>query len=158
MIASSTYIEYYEQQYCRTLFIGLFSADVTISQGHLGAKLVEFSIAHIYCSVSCIELKLGLHDEEDITQQIITLYISLLGIFNNTTNLWPKNIEEKECLTQKENGMLWLTLQSKSFLKIFLSHTLLLIIELLPKSVSYPSSIHNFNNDNPPGSFCALMT
>ena len=43
-------------------------------------KLVEYSIAHISCSVSCIELKLGTNDEEDITQQIIILCISMLGI------------------------------------------------------------------------------
>ena len=30
-------------------------------------KLVEFSIAHISCSVSCIELKLGTNNEEGIT-------------------------------------------------------------------------------------------
>ena len=47
--------------------------NVTISQGHLGVKLVEFSIAHISCSVSCIELKLGTNDEEGIAQQIIAL-------------------------------------------------------------------------------------
>ena len=40
---SGTSIEYYIQQY-RTFFIGLLTADVTISQGHLGVKLVEFSI------------------------------------------------------------------------------------------------------------------
>ena len=46
MSTSSTSIEYYKKQYC-TLFIGLLTADVTISQGHLGFKLVEFSIGHI---------------------------------------------------------------------------------------------------------------
>ena len=60
-----TSIEYYEQQYC-TFFIDLLSADVTISQGHLGVKLVEFSIAHISCSESCIELKLGTNDDQHI--------------------------------------------------------------------------------------------
>ena len=35
----------------------------------------------ILCSVSCIELKLVTNDEEGITQQIITLCISKLGIF-----------------------------------------------------------------------------
>ena len=59
---------YYKQQYS-TLFIGWLTADVTISQGHLGVKQVEFSIAHISCSVWCIELKLGTNDEEGITQQ-----------------------------------------------------------------------------------------
>ena len=44
-------------------------------------KLVEFSIAHISCSVSCIGLKLGTNDAEGITQQIITFRISMLGIF-----------------------------------------------------------------------------
>ena len=77
--ASSTSIEYYKQQYW-TMFIGWLTADVTITQKHLGAKLVEFSIAHISCSVSCIELKLGTNDE-GITQQIISLCISMLGIF-----------------------------------------------------------------------------
>ena len=48
-IASSTYIEYYKQQHC-TLFIGWLSVDVTMSQGHLGGWLVEFSIAHISSS------------------------------------------------------------------------------------------------------------
>ena len=43
--------------------------------------LVEFSIAHISCSVSCTELKLGINDEEGITQQIITLCISVLEFF-----------------------------------------------------------------------------
>ena len=52
-----------------------------ISQKHLGVKLVEFFIAHISCSVSCIELKFGTIDEEGITQQIVTLCISVLGIF-----------------------------------------------------------------------------
>ena len=70
---SSTSIEYCKQQYC--------TAYVTISQKHLGVKLVEFSIAHISCSVSYIELKLGTNDEEGITQQIITLCISMLGVF-----------------------------------------------------------------------------
>ena len=40
------------------------------------ASLVEFSIAHISCSVSCVELTLGTNDEEGITQQIVTLCIS----------------------------------------------------------------------------------
>ena len=40
MSTSSTSIEYYKQQYC-TLFIGLLTADVTVSQGHLGVKLVK---------------------------------------------------------------------------------------------------------------------
>ena len=70
----------YIEQYC-TLFTGLLTADMTIPQGHLGFKLVEFSIAHISWSVSCIELELGTYDEEGITQQIITLFISMLGIF-----------------------------------------------------------------------------
>ena len=73
----------YIEQYC-TLFTGLLTAAVTIPQGHLvnlGFKLVEFSIAHISWSVSCIELELGTYDEEGITQQIITLFISMLGIF-----------------------------------------------------------------------------
>ena len=48
----------YIEQYC-TLFTGLLTADMTIPQGHLGFKLVEFSIAHISWSVSCIELELG---------------------------------------------------------------------------------------------------
>ena len=49
---------------------------------HKGVMLFEFSIAHISCSVSCkFELKLGTNDEEGITQQIITLCISMLGIF-----------------------------------------------------------------------------
>ena len=53
------------------------------SHGHLGVKLVEFSIAHIFWSASCIELKLGTNDVEGITQQIITRCrpISMLGIF-----------------------------------------------------------------------------
>ena len=80
-IARSTYIESYKQQHC-TLFIGCLSVDVTISQGHLGGWLVEFSIAHISSSsVPCIESKLGTNDQEDITQQIIALCISMLGIF-----------------------------------------------------------------------------
>ena len=54
-------------------------ADVTVSQGHLGVKKVEFSVAHISCSISCIELKLVTNDEKDITQQIKTLCISMLG-------------------------------------------------------------------------------
>ena len=41
MSTSSTAIKYYEQQYC-TLFVGLLTADVTISQGHLGVRLVNF--------------------------------------------------------------------------------------------------------------------
>ena len=45
MSTSSTSIVYYKQQYC-TLFIGLLTADVTISQGQLGVKVVEFSIAN----------------------------------------------------------------------------------------------------------------
>ena len=60
--ASSTSIEYYKQQYY-TMFIGWLTADVTISQKHLGAKLVEFSIAHSSCSVSSIELRHGTNDE-----------------------------------------------------------------------------------------------
>ena len=47
MSAIGTSIEYYMQQY-RTLFIGSLTADVTMSQGHLGVKLVEFSIFHIF--------------------------------------------------------------------------------------------------------------
>ena len=78
---SSTSIEYCKQQYCTMLVIGWLTADVTLSQKHLGVNLVEFSIAHISCSVSYIELKIGTNDEEDITQQIITLRISMLGIF-----------------------------------------------------------------------------
>ena len=46
MSTSSTSIECYKQQYC-ALFIGLLTADVTIFQGHLSVKLVEFSIGHI---------------------------------------------------------------------------------------------------------------
>ena len=76
---SSTSNEYYKQQYC-TMFIGCFFADVTISQKHLAAKQVEFSIAHISCSASCIELKLGTN-YEGITQQSISLCIPMLGIF-----------------------------------------------------------------------------
>ena len=48
---------------------------------HVGVKLFEFSIAHISCCVTCIELKLGTDDEEGITKQIRTLCISVLGIF-----------------------------------------------------------------------------
>ena len=62
----------------------LLTADVTIPnhiRGLLGVKLVEFSIAHISSSVSCIELKLDTDDEEGITKQIINLCISALGIF-----------------------------------------------------------------------------
>ena len=33
MSTTCTSIEYYKQQYC-TLFIGLLTADVTVSQGH----------------------------------------------------------------------------------------------------------------------------
>ena len=64
--------------------MGLLTADVTmpkISQGHIGVKLVAFSIAHIFSSVSGIELKLDTLDEEGITKQIIALCISVLGIF-----------------------------------------------------------------------------
>ena len=43
MSTSSTSIEHYRQRYC-TLLIGFVTADVTISQGHLGVKLVEFSL------------------------------------------------------------------------------------------------------------------
>ena len=43
MSTSNTSIEYYKQQYC-TLFIGLLTADVTISQGNLVVKLVKFSV------------------------------------------------------------------------------------------------------------------
>ena len=42
--------------------------------------LVEFSIAHISCIVSCIELKLGTNDEEDITQLIVPLCLSMVGM------------------------------------------------------------------------------
>ena len=82
MFTSSTSIEYYNQQYC-ILFIGWLSTDVTISQGnfHVGVKLVEFPIAHISWSVSCIELKLGTNGEEIITKQIITYCIEMLRNF-----------------------------------------------------------------------------
>ena len=80
MSTSSTSIEYYKQKYC-TLFIGWLTADVTKSECHLGVMLVEFSIAHISCSVSCIELKLGTNDEEGVTQQIIPLSTSVLESF-----------------------------------------------------------------------------
>ena len=43
MSTSNTSMKYYWQQYC-TLFIGLLTADVTVSQGHLGVKLVKFSV------------------------------------------------------------------------------------------------------------------
>ena len=49
----------------------------------LCVKLVEFSITHISCIISCIELKLGTNDEEGITEQIITYCISMLGTFLN---------------------------------------------------------------------------
>ena len=41
-------------------------------------------IAPISCGVSCIDLELGTNDEEDITQQIILLCISIsmLELFN----------------------------------------------------------------------------
>ena len=42
--SSSTYIQCYKQKYC-TLFNGWLFADVTISQGHLGVKLVEFLLS-----------------------------------------------------------------------------------------------------------------
>ena len=63
----------------------LLIADLTmpnhIPRTFLGVKLVEFSIAHISSSVSCTELKLGTDDEEGITKQILSLCISVLGIF-----------------------------------------------------------------------------
>ena len=85
MSTSNISIEYYKQQYC-TLFIDRLTADVTVSQGQ-GVKLVEFSIAHISCSVSCIELRLGTNDEEGITQQIIKLCIAMLGIVKQGTDI-----------------------------------------------------------------------
>ena len=67
MSISSTSIEYNKQQHC-TSFIGLLTADATISQGYLGVKLVEFSIGHISWSVSPIELKFGTNNEEGVTK------------------------------------------------------------------------------------------
>ena len=67
---STTSIEYYKQQYY-TLLIGLLTADVTVSQGHLRVKHFLLPISPEVYHV--LELKLGTNNEEGITQQIITL-------------------------------------------------------------------------------------
>ena len=51
-ISTGTTANEYHKQHYSTLFIGLLTADVTISQGHLGVKRVEFSVVHITCSGS----------------------------------------------------------------------------------------------------------
>ena len=52
----------------------------------LCVKLVEFSITHISCIISCIELKLGTNDEEGITEQIIIiLYFNARNFFKSMT-------------------------------------------------------------------------
>ena len=84
MSTRSASIEYYKQQYCTLFNNSVLTADLPVSQGHSGVKLVQFHIAHIslmYHGLSCIELKLGTTDDEGITQQTKTLCSSVLGIF-----------------------------------------------------------------------------